>query len=78
MKMVRLDPLLAEWRKLEKMIPHTKQFTEVECPFCGTHTLAFNRNFHKGVRCKNPSCRAKLEYAGMALRDLVPSKEAAR
>ena len=80
MKMVRLDPLLVtERRKLENVQPLSGQYTDVECPFCGTHTLAFNRNFWKGVRCKNPACRAKLERtSNMALRDLVPAKEAAR
>ena len=51
MKMVRLDVLLAETRKLEHVKPLTKQYTEVGCPFCGTLTLALNRNFHKGIRC---------------------------
>ncbi len=79
MKMVRLDPLVAEKRKLENVKPIGRQYTDVECPFCGTHTLAFNRNFWKGVRCKNPSCRAKLErWHNAAFRDLVPAKEAAR
>lgn len=80
MKMVRLDPLLVtERRKLENVQPITGQYTDVECPFCGTHTLAFNRNFHKGIRCKNPACRAKLQYCfNEAIRDLVPAKEAAR
>lgn len=79
MKMVRLDVLLAETRKLKHVKPLTKQYTEVGCPFCGTLTLAFNRNFHKGIRCKNPSCRAKLSHCfNEAMRDLAPAKEAAR
>lgn len=33
----------------------------------------FNRNFHKGARCKNPDCRAMLRFCFHdAVRDMVP------
>lgn len=76
MKLRKIDILLAETRKLEIVLPIGKSYSEVVCPFCNNHNLVFNRNFHKGARCKNPDCRAMLRFCFHdAVRDMVPDEK---
>ncbi len=77
MRLVKIDPLLAEERKYEIVQEWGREYSAVKCPFCGHVTLVFYRNFHRGVRCKDPACRAMLNRCfGTAMRDMVPPNEA--
>lgn len=76
MKVVKIDPLLAEWRPYEVGPYSTKQYKEIICPFCGWHNLFYFRNLAKGVRCS--TCRAlHMGSHRQAMRDIVPADEAA-
>ena len=76
-RLVKID-IGAEIRKLENFTKMGKsRYYDVECPFCHRHTLAYCRNFHAGIRCKNENCRAKLCLPlKEAERDMVPVEEA--
>lgn len=76
MSMVKLD-YGAEVRQLERYMPRGRgEWYEVDCPFCETNQLVQTRKFHQGVRCKNPECRAMLNYCTHdATRDLLPKNQ---
>ena len=76
MKLVKLD-YGAERRELVSFRPFGKEYYEIECPFCGRTNLAYYRNFARGIRCDNKSCRAMLYYPmHNATRDMLPANEA--
>lgn len=69
--------IVTETRKLENFTKMGKSgYYDVECPFCGNRQLVSARNFHKGVRCKNGECRAKMSYClKEAVREVRESKQ---